>query len=74
MVFILTSKQCYMLTTVYEVKIGTFYKSRNFLMQHAWVVLHIACHVQFSMTSSVTLVTPYITIVFNFMKICVQSR
>ena len=55
-----------MLTTVYEVKIGTFYKSLNFLMQHAWVALHIACHVQFSMTSSVTLVTPYITIVFNF--------
>ena len=63
-----------MLTTVYEVKIGTFYKSLNFLMQHVWVALHIACHVQFSMTSSVTLVTPYITIVFNFMKICVQSR
>ena len=42
-----------------KVKVSTMYKSINFLIQHAWVALHVACHV----TSSVTLVTLYITIV-----------
>ena len=34
-------------------------------MENAWVALHIACHVQFTVTSLVTLVTLYITIVFQ---------
>ena len=32
-------------------------------MQHDWVALHVACKVQFTVASSVTLVTLYIIIV-----------
>ena len=46
-----------------KVKVSPLYKSINSPIQHALVVLHVACHVPFIMTSSVTLVTLYITIV-----------
>lgn len=46
-----------------KLKVSTICKSIDFPMQHAWVALHISCHVQFTVTSSVTLVTLYITIV-----------
>ena len=46
-----------------KVKVSTMYKSINFPMQHAWFALHIVCHVQFTVTSSVTLVTLHIAIV-----------